>query len=60
MDFDLQWLLLGLPVAFAIGWLASRFDMRHAYQPPTAMSTGKPIAESSGRSPIARGYPIRR
>ena len=28
MDFDLQWLLLGLPVAFAIGWLASRFDMR--------------------------------
>lgn len=28
MDFDLQWLLLGLPVAFAIGWLASRFDVR--------------------------------
>ncbi len=28
MDFDLQWLLLGLPVAFAFGWLASRFDMR--------------------------------
>jgi lipopolysaccharide biosynthesis regulator YciM len=28
MDFDLQWLLLGLPVAFAIGWLASRFDLR--------------------------------
>ena len=28
MDFDLQWLLLGLPVAFAVGWLASRFDMR--------------------------------
>ena len=28
MDFDYQWLLLGLPVAFAIGWLASRFDMR--------------------------------
>jgi lipopolysaccharide assembly protein B len=28
MDFDLQWLLLGLPAAFAIGWLASRFDMR--------------------------------
>ncbi len=28
MDFDLQWLLLGLPLAFAIGWLASRFDMR--------------------------------
>jgi lipopolysaccharide assembly protein B len=28
MDFDLQWLLLGLPVAFALGWLASRFDIR--------------------------------
>lgn len=28
MDFDLQWLLLGLPVAFALGWLASRFDVR--------------------------------
>ncbi len=28
MDFDLQWLLLGLPVAFALGWLASRFDLR--------------------------------
>ncbi len=28
MDFDLQWLLLGLPVAFALGWLASRFDTR--------------------------------
>ena len=21
MDFDFQWLLLGLPVAFALGWL---------------------------------------
>jgi len=28
MDFDLQWLLLGLPVAFAVGWLASRLDLR--------------------------------
>ena len=28
MDFDLQWLLLGLPFAFALGWLASRFDLR--------------------------------
>ena len=28
MEFDLQWLLLGLPVAFALGWLASRFDLR--------------------------------
>jgi lipopolysaccharide biosynthesis regulator YciM len=28
MGFDLQWLLLGLPVAFALGWLASRFDLR--------------------------------
>ena len=28
MDFELQWLLLGLPVAFALGWLASRLDLR--------------------------------
>lgn len=28
MDFDFQWLLLGLPVAFALGWLSSRFDLR--------------------------------
>ncbi len=28
MDFDLQWLLLALPAAFAIGWLASRLDRR--------------------------------
>ncbi|HOX67446.1 MAG TPA: lipopolysaccharide assembly protein LapB [Burkholderiaceae bacterium] len=28
MDFDIQWVLLGLPVAFALGWLASRFDFR--------------------------------
>jgi lipopolysaccharide assembly protein B len=28
MDFELQWLLLGLPVAFALGWLASHIDLR--------------------------------
>ena len=28
MDFDLQWALIALPVAFALGWLASRFDIR--------------------------------
>jgi len=28
MDFELQWLLIGLPVAFALGWVASRFDLR--------------------------------
>jgi len=28
MDFDLQWLLIALPVAFALGWVASRFDLR--------------------------------
>ena len=28
MDFDLQWLLLGLPLAFALGWLASHIDLR--------------------------------
>ncbi len=25
---DLSWLLIGLPVAFALGWLASRLDLR--------------------------------
>jgi lipopolysaccharide assembly protein B len=28
MDFDLTWLLWGLPVAFGLGWFASRFDLR--------------------------------
>ncbi len=28
MDFDLQWFLLALPVAFALGWVASRLDLR--------------------------------
>jgi len=28
MEFDLQWLLIGLPLAFATGWLASRIDIR--------------------------------
>lgn len=28
MDFDWSWLLLGLPLAFVLGWLASRMDWR--------------------------------
>jgi lipopolysaccharide biosynthesis regulator YciM len=28
MDFDFTWLLWGLPIAFALGWGASRFDLR--------------------------------
>ena len=28
MDFDLTWILLGLPTAFTLGWLASRADLR--------------------------------
>ncbi|MBY0464436.1 MAG: lipopolysaccharide assembly protein LapB [Burkholderiales bacterium] len=28
MEFDLTWAFLALPVAFAAGWLASRFDLR--------------------------------
>ena len=28
MDLDLQWLLIGLPVAFALGWFASRMDLK--------------------------------
>jgi lipopolysaccharide biosynthesis regulator YciM len=28
MDFDLSWVLWGLPVAFVLGWVASRLDLR--------------------------------
>jgi lipopolysaccharide biosynthesis regulator YciM len=28
MEFDFSWLLLGLPLAFALGWWASRQDLR--------------------------------
>ena len=28
MESDLSWILLGLPLAFVLGWLASRFDLR--------------------------------
>ena len=28
MEFDLSWILLGLPVAFILGWSASRLDIR--------------------------------
>ena len=28
MDFELQWLLWALPLAFALGWVASRWDRR--------------------------------
>jgi lipopolysaccharide biosynthesis regulator YciM len=27
MEFDLQWLLIGLPIAFGLGWVASRLDI---------------------------------
>lgn len=28
MEFDFTWILLGLPIAFALGWMASRLDLR--------------------------------
>jgi lipopolysaccharide biosynthesis regulator YciM len=28
MDFDLSWVLLGVPLVFGLGWVASRMDMR--------------------------------
>ena len=28
MEFDLGWILLGLPIAFGLGWIASRLDLR--------------------------------
>jgi len=32
MDFELSWLLVALPVAFALGWGASRLDLRQLRQ----------------------------
>ncbi len=34
MAFDLRWLLLVIPLAFAMGWLASRLDLRQARRDP--------------------------
>ena len=28
MELDLTWILVGLPAAFALGWIASRLDLR--------------------------------
>ncbi|MDO5690900.1 MAG: lipopolysaccharide assembly protein LapB [Pseudomonadota bacterium] len=28
MELDLSWILLGVPIVFALGWLASRLDLR--------------------------------
>ena len=43
MDFDPSWLLISLPVAFVLGWLASRFDIRQLKlenrQAPKAISS---------------------
>jgi len=44
MDFDLSWILLGLPLAFVLGWVASRFDLRQLrienHQAPKAYFRG--------------------
>jgi lipopolysaccharide biosynthesis regulator YciM len=44
MDFDYQWFLLGLPVAFVLGWIASRFDLkqwrREQHESPQAYFKG--------------------
>ena len=44
MDFDLSWILLGLPLAFGLGWLASRLDLRQLrienHQAPRAYFKG--------------------
>ena len=28
MEFDLSWILLGVPIVFALGWITSRLDLR--------------------------------
>ncbi|MEO8118296.1 MAG: lipopolysaccharide assembly protein LapB [Rhodoferax sp.] len=44
MDFDLSWILLGLPFAFVLGWVASRLDLRQLrienHQAPRAYFKG--------------------
>ncbi|WP_114972994.1 lipopolysaccharide assembly protein LapB [Rhodoferax ferrireducens] len=44
MDFDLSWILLGLPFAFVLGWVASRLDLRQLrienHQAPKAYFKG--------------------
>jgi lipopolysaccharide biosynthesis regulator YciM len=44
MDFDLSWILLGLPLAFVLGWVASRLDLRQLrienHQAPKAYFKG--------------------
>jgi lipopolysaccharide biosynthesis regulator YciM len=44
MDFDLTWVLLGLPLAFVLGWVASRLDLRQLrienHQAPKAYFKG--------------------
>jgi lipopolysaccharide biosynthesis regulator YciM len=34
VELDLPWALLGLPLAFALGWLASRLDLRQLRREP--------------------------
>ncbi len=67
MDFDLQWLLIGLPIAFALGWIASRFDLRQcqARQPRRAerlLQGPEPAAQRAARQGdrrLHRGGPAR-
>jgi lipopolysaccharide biosynthesis regulator YciM len=44
MELELSWILLGLPIAFALGWLASRLDLRQLrienHQAPKAYFRG--------------------
>lgn len=44
MELDIVWILLGLPTAFVLGWVASRFDLRQLrvenHQAPKAYFKG--------------------
>src|SRR3954462_14155256 len=44
MDFEFQWLLLGLPLFFILGWLGSRFDLRQMRRE----TSGSPQADYKG------------
>jgi lipopolysaccharide assembly protein B len=48
MEFDLSWILLGLPLAFILGWVASRMDLRQLRlenRPKSVFQRSEPLAQ---------------
>ena len=51
MQFDIIWLLLAMPLAFVLGWLASRFD----FQQLRLQNRRSPKAYFRGLNHLLRG-----